>query len=189
MNLYEIPEGLPIPEDDGAASHLIGQRLPAVTLTSTSGTSVNLSELAEWSVIYCYPMTGRPDLPLPHGWDEIPGARGCTPQSCAFRDHHAELRKLGASLYGLSTQATDYQKEMVKRLHLPFDILSDAQLQFCRALTLPTITVEGTPLLKRLTLISFSSIIRQVHYPVFPPQEDAARVISWLEKHPNRYQT
>lgn len=183
MSLYTLPAGLPAPEDDGTVSHLIGQRLPAIMLPSTTGKSINLSGLKGWTVIYCYPMTGQPGTPLPAGWDEIPGARGCTPQSCAFRNHHTEISKFGATIFGLSTQTTDYQKEMAERLHLPFDVLSDAQLELSTALVLPTMTVDGMTLLKRLTLISFSSIIRQVHYPVFPPQEDPVRVIDWLAEH------
>lgn len=137
MSLYSLPESLPVPTDDGKASHLVGMKLPAVSLPSTSGGLVNLSLTVGWSVIYCYPMTGRPDMPLPDGWDEIPGARGCTPQSCAFRDHHAEIGKLGARVFGISTQTTDYQKEMVTRLHLPFEVLSDNALQFSTELSLP----------------------------------------------------
>ncbi len=133
-------------------------------------------------MIYCYPMTGKPGAPLPEGWDDIPGARGCTPQACAFRDHHAAISNLGASVFGLSTQSSEYQREMAERLHLPFDVLSDARLDFSSALQLPTIQVAGMTLIKRLTLISYSSIIRHVHYPVFPPQEDPDRVISWLEE-------
>jgi peroxiredoxin len=180
LSLYELPQGLPVPVDDGRASHLIGMKLPSIELPSTSGVAVNLSALSGWSVIYCYPMTGRPNVPLPEGWDEIPGARGCTPQSCAFRDHHAELRNLGASVFGLSTQTRLYQSEMANRLHLPFDVLSDNGLQLCNALSLPIITVDKMTLLKRLTMICHSSIIRHIHYPIFPPQEDADYVIKWL---------
>lgn len=181
MNLYSLPEGLPVPTDDGKASHLIGMKLPAIDLPSTSGDLVNLSLLAGWSVIYCYPMTGQPDIPLPEGWDDIPGARGCTPQSCAFRDHHAELAGLGAKVFGLSTQTTDYQKEMATRLHLPFDVLSDSALQLSTKLSLPTMKLGELSLLKRLTMICYSSVIHRVHYPVFPPQEDADHVIAWLK--------
>lgn len=181
MSLYSLPAGLPVPEDDGAASHLTGRQLPAIALPGTSGKSIDLSRLQGWTVIYCYPMTGKPGAPLPEGWDDIPGARGCTPQACAFRDHHAAISKLGASVFGLSTQSSEYQREMAERLHLPFDVLSDARLDFSSALQLPTIQVAGMTLIKRLTLISHSSIIRHVHYPVFPPQEDSDRVISWLE--------
>ena len=178
--MYTIPEGIPAPEDDGAADGLSGTRLPSVPLTSTSGEAVDLSALGGKTVVYCYPMTGRPGTELPAGWDEIPGARGCTPQSCAFRDHHAELRALGARVFGLSTQDTDYQREARERLHLPFDLLSDTDLAFAEALGLPTFEVEGKTLLKRLTMIVEDGYIRKVFYPVFPPGRDAQDVIAWL---------
>ena len=135
-------------------------------------------------MIYCYPRTGRPGEPLPDGWDAIPGARGCTPQSCAFRDHHRELADLGAEVYGLSTQTTDYQREMAERLHLPFEVLSDARFALTDALRLPTFEVDGMRLIKRLTLIVRDQRIEHVFYPVFPPNESAAQVIDWLERHP-----
>src|SRR5882757_8200772 len=145
-----LPADLPIPEDDGAARHLAGMRLPAVALQATDGAQVDLAALAGRTVVYIYPRTGRPGMALPDGWDGIPGARGCTPQSCSFREHFAELRALGvAHLFGLSTQDTDYQREAVDRLHLPFAILSDADLRLTRALRLPTFTVAGMTLLKR----------------------------------------
>jgi peroxiredoxin len=181
QNPYELPNDLPVPEDDGAADHLPGMRLPPVSLAATSGEVVDLSTLAGRTVVYCYPMTGRPDRSLPTGWDEIPGARGCTPQSCSFRDHHAELRALGASVFGLSTQDTDYQSEAATRLHLPFALLSDADLAFARALGLPTFEVEGMVLLKRLTLVIDEGWIEKVFYPVFPPDRSAEEVVEWLE--------
>jgi peroxiredoxin len=181
QNPYELPNDLPVPEDDGAADHLPGMRLPPVSLAATSGEVVDLSTLAGRTVVYCYPMTGRPDRSLPTGWDEIPGARGCTPQSCSFRDHHAELRALGASVFGLSTQDTDYQSEAATRLHLPFALLSDADLAFARALGLPTFEVDGMVLLKRLTLVIDEGWIEKVFYPVFPPDKSAEEVVEWLE--------
>jgi peroxiredoxin len=181
QNPYELPNDLPVPEDDGAADHLPGMRLPPVSLAATSGEVVDLSTLAGRTVVYCYPMTGRPDRSLPTGWDEIPGARGCTPQSCSFRDHHAELRALGASVFGLSTQDTDYQSEAATRLHLPFALLSDADLAFARALGLPTFEVDGMVLLKRLTLVIDEGWIEKVFYPVFPPDRSAEEVVEWLE--------
>src|SRR6266481_5838904 len=146
-----LPADLPVPEDDGAARHLAGMRLPSLALAATDGAAVDLAKLAGRTVVYIYPRTGRPGVALPEGWDAIPGARGCTPQSCSFRDHFAELRSLGVThLFGLSTQDTDYQREAAARLHLPFAILSDAALQLTGALRLPTFTVDGMTLLKRM---------------------------------------
>ena len=182
QNPYELPNNLPAPEDDGGADHLPGMRLPPVSLASTSGEVVDLSALPGRTVVYCYPMTGKPDRSLPAGWDEIPGARGCTPQSCSFRDHHAELRALGASVFGLSTQDTDYQSEAATRLHLPFALLSDAELAFAGALGMPTFEVEGMVLFKRLTLVIDEGWIEKVFYPVFPPDRSAEEVVEWLEE-------
>jgi len=181
QNPYELPNDLPVPEDDGAADHLPGMRLPSVPLASTSGGIVDLSALPGRTVVYCYPMTGRPDRSLPAGWDEIPGARGCTPQSCSFRDHHAELRSLGASVFGSSTQDTEYQREAATRLHLPFALLSDSDLALAGALGLPTFEVDGMVLLKRLTLVIDEGWIEKVFYPVFPPDRSAEEVVEWLE--------
>jgi peroxiredoxin len=181
QNPYELPNDLPVPEDDGAADHLPGMRLPSVPLASTSGEIVDLSVLPGRTGVYCYPMTGRPDRSLPAGWDEIPGARGCTPQSCSFRDHHAELRSLGASVFGSSTQDTEYQREAATRLHLPFALLSDSDLAFAGALGLPTFEVDGMVLLKRLTLVIDEGWIEKVFYPVFPPDRSAEEVVEWLE--------
>jgi peroxiredoxin len=181
----ELPADLPPPVDDGACHHLRGLAMPSVRLPSTAGRLVDLGALsAGRTVIYCYARTGRPGEPLPAGWDMTPGARGCTPQSCAFRDHHRELADLGADVYGLSTQTTDYQREMAERLHLPFEVLSDAGFAFTDALRLPTFEVDGMRLIKRLTLIVRDQRIEQVFYPVFPPNESAAQVIGWLERHP-----
>ena len=172
---------IPAPVDDGKAAHLTGLALPDVTLPATDGSTVTLSALTGIAVLYIYPMTGRPDRPLPDGWDMIPGARGCTPQSCAFRDHHAELMALGVKhLFGISAQDTADQSEAASRLHLPFPLLSDASGALRDALTLPTETVDGMVLLKRLTLIVQDANIVQTHYPVFPPDQDATRVIDWL---------
>jgi len=176
-----LPADLPVPDDDGAARHLTGMRLPSLPLAATDGAKVDLAKLSGRTVVYIYPRTGRPGVPTPEGWDAIPGARGCTPQSCSFRDHFAELRSLGvAHLFGLSTQDTDYQREAVDRLHLPFVILSDAELQFTRALSLPTFEVTGMTLLKRMVLIIDDGIIAKVFYPVFPPDASAAVVVGWL---------
>ena len=180
-NLYELPHGLPVPEDDAACAHLAGMRVPAVRLRSTGGGEIDMSGLPGRTVIYCYPRTGRPDQESPRGWNEIPGARGCTPQSCAFRDHYDELRQLGiGAVYGLSTQDTAYQQEAVKRLHLPFELLSDERLEFASALRLPTFKVDGMTLIKRLTLFVRDGAIEHVFYPVFPPDANAAAVVHWL---------
>jgi peroxiredoxin len=181
-NPHELPSDLPVPTDDGAADHLRGMRLPPVPLDSTAGETVDLSTLPGRTVVYCYPMTGRPGDDLPRGWDVIPGARGCTPQSCSFRDHHAELQALGSRVFGLSTQDTEYQSEAAGRLRLPFALLSDAELAFAGALGLPTFEVEGMILLKRLTLVIDDGRIEKVFYPVFPPDKSAEEVVGWLER-------
>lgn len=180
-NIYELPHNLPIPIDDGACAHLTGQHLPLVSLQSTAGSPVELAQLPGITVVYCYPRTGRPEEAIPDGWDLIPGARGCTPQSCAFRDHYQELRQVGAArVFGLSTQTTDYQREAVERLHLPFALLSDEHLAFTHALRLPTFEVAGMTLIKRLTLIIADGSIVNVFYPVFPPDQNAAQALRWL---------
>ena len=179
--LYDLPKDLPVPQDDGACAHLIGMRVPSIALPSTSGSTVDLAALNGRTIVYCYPRTGRPDEnPLP-GWDAIPGARGCTPQSCAFRDHYAELRELGINeVFGLSTQDTAYQAEVVERLHLPFALLSDARLELARALRLPTFELEGMTLLKRVTMVLRGGSIEHVFYPVFPPDTNAPAVVHWV---------
>jgi len=180
---FPLPPDLPKPVDDGACDHLPGMRVPSITLPSTGGRMVNLGTLAAArTVIYCYPRTGVPGEPLPEGWDMIPGARGCTPQACDFRDHHRELTDLGAEVFGLSTQTMEYQKEMAERLHLPFEVLSDGEFQFCDALRLPTFDVEGMRLVKRLTLIIRNGFIETVLYPVFPPDKSTEQVIHWLKR-------
>ena len=181
----ELPSDLPAPVDDGACDHLPGLAMPSVRLPSSTGRLVDLGALGPGrTVIYCYPRTGRPGEPLPTDWDAIPGARGCTPQSCAFRDHHRDLASLGAEVYGLSTQTTAYQREMAERLHLPFEVLSDARFALVEALRLPTFEVDGMRLIERLTLVVRDQRIEHVLYPVFPPNESAAQVIDWLEDHP-----
>ena len=181
-NLSQLPKDLPVPVDDGAASHLEGSLLPNLTLNSTDGASVNFGELSGRWVIYVYPMTGRPDMQLPDGWDGIPGARGCTPQSCSFRDHYAELQALHTGVFGLSVQSTEYQREVRDRLHLPFQMLSDSTLQLKSEMRLPTFPVSGMELFKRLTLITNEGRIEKVFYPVFPPDQNVDEVLVWLRK-------
>ena len=183
-DLTSLPPDLPVPEDDGACAHLHGTRLPALALSGTRGQDVDLSTLAGRSVVYAYPMTGVPGQPLPESWDLIPGARGCTPQSCAFRDRHAELQALGATVFGLSTNTNEHQREAAKRLQLPFELLSDERMGFTSALALPTFEVEGMTLLKRFTLIVSNGTIEHVLYPVFPSDRNASDVIDWLGAQP-----
>lgn len=176
---------LPPPRDDGAADHLSGARLKNVSPPSTAGGPVDIAALDGLSVVYAYPMTGQPGVPLPDGWDAIPGARGCTPQSCAFRDHAAELKALGVkNIFGLSTQPLADQAEAARRLHLPFALVSDEGLSFAKAMGAPTFEVEGRTLLKRLTLIIEDGVIVAVFYPVFPPDGAPAQVIHWLQERP-----
>ena len=184
-NMFELPTDLPVPIDDGACTHLAGRRMPAIALPSTQGGLVDLSaSTSPRTIVYCYPRTGQPDQPLPTGWDAIPGARGCTPQSCGFRDHHAGLAARGASVFGLSTQTPDYQREMAERLHLPFAVLSDAGFRLTEALDLPSFTVDGMRLIKRLTLVLRGGAIEHVFYPVFPPDRSASEVLAWLDANP-----
>jgi peroxiredoxin len=178
-----LPPDLPAPEDDGAARHLRGARVPPMALPATDGSDVVLAEAGagERTVLFAYPRTGRPrEEPLSPDWDRIPGARGCTPESCGFRDHHLDMAANGARVFGLSTQDTAYQREAVERLRLPFSLLSDDRLRFTRALDLPTFRVAGQVLLKRLTLVLRDSRVEHVFYPVFPPDAHAAEVLAWL---------
>lgn len=187
-NLFELPADLPVPVDDGAARHLLGAAMPPIALPSTDGNLLRLDATdVALTVVYCYPRTGRPDglaLGSTASWNAIPGARGCTPQSCGYRDHHGELQKLGAVVYGLSTQPTDYQREAASRLRLPFHLLSDATGEFSASLRLPWFEVEGVRLLKRLTLIIRRGRITHCLYPVFPPDRDADTVIAWIRGQP-----
>ncbi|MBV9672308.1 MAG: peroxiredoxin [Verrucomicrobia bacterium] len=178
---------IPKPQDDGAAKQLWGARLPSVPLPSTDRSTVDLSTLPGRTIVYAYPRTGQPGTANPENWDMIPGARGCTPQSCSFRDHYAELKSLGVDhLFGVSTQSTAYQEEAAKRLHLPFPILSDEHLELAKSLALPTFEVCGLILLKRLTLIIDDGRIIHLFYPVFPPDRSASDVIAWLSVQPAR---
>ena len=182
---FPLPDDLPEPEDDGEADHLLNAIVPSIPLTATDGATVNPSELAGRIVIYCYPKTGRPNKDVtPDGWEEIPGARGCTPESCDFRDHYRELLDRDVSeVFGLSVQPSDYQREAHKRLELPFELLSDVDLEFAHWLNLPTFEVAGEQFLKRLTLVLSDGQIDHVFYPVFPPDEHANEVVRWAESH------
>lgn len=181
-----LPEGLPVPEDDGAADHLTGMTVPALRLTASDGQAVDLGNLAGRAVIYCYPLTGRPGTDLPDGWDAIPGARGCSTEACDFRDHFADLQRAGVSqVFGLSSQAPGYQAEVVERLHLPFRMLSDTGLALANALALPSFAAPGHDrLYSRLTLVITDHQIEHVFYPIFPPNTHAQQVLDWLKEHP-----
>jgi len=173
---------LAVPIDDGKCDHLVNMQLPNVSLTTTGNSTINMSTIKGLSVFYFYPRMGRPDVELPTGWSDIAGASGCTPQSCSFKDYNEAFKKLEVSVYGVSTQSSAYQKEAVDRLALPFEILSDENLELSEALNIPTFEVEGVILTKRVTLICQDSKIIKVFYPVFPPKENAQEVISHIEK-------
>ena len=177
-----LPEGLPVPVDDGAADHLPGSEVPAVVLPSTLGGELDLAAAArERLVVYVYPRTGTPGEPSPDGWDDIPGARGCTPQSCAFRDAQQELARHGASLVGISTQTPEEQAEFAQREHIPYPLLSDHDLVLAERMGLPTFQTSGLTLYKRLTFVAEESRIVKVFYPVFPPDRNADDVLAWLD--------
>lgn len=186
-NLLEVDwSKIPAPEDDGAAAHLVGMTIPPVSLRATNHTAVVLSELEGRTVVFAYPRTGEPGkISLVDDWDMIPGARGCTPQTCAFRDLFAELKAAGAKhVFGLSTQSNDYQTEMASRLHLPFPVLSDEKLELVEALNLPVMEAAGLTLIKRLALVIDDARITHVFYPVFPPDRNAGDVLEWLKANP-----
>jgi peroxiredoxin len=189
MTTYDsLPDDLPVPEDDGAAGHLPGMAMPSLTLAATEGDAVDLSALGQGrTVLYLYPLSGKPGTDLPEGWDAIPGARGCTPEACGFRDHLEELRQAGAErVYGLSSQDTAYQSEFAARMSLPFAILSDPELRLAELLGLPTFEAGGQRLYKRLTMIVSDGRIEHVFYPIFPPDGHAGEVVSWMQAHPAR---
>ncbi|MFF6787371.1 redoxin family protein [Streptomyces sp. NPDC012510] len=183
-----LPDGLPVPEDDGAAGHLPGATMPHLELPGTGGTAIRLGALGTGrTVIYVYPLTGRPGVDMPAGWDSIPGARGCTPEACDFRDHYQDLLAAGADgVFGLSSQDTDYQREVVERLRLPFQMLSDTDRNLAQELGLPTFETSGLTLYKRLTLITRDGVIEHVFYPVFPTNQHARQVLTWLRDNPCR---
>jgi peroxiredoxin len=179
----QLPTNLPVPQDDGAADHLLGLSVPSLHLASTLGGTLDLARSAQRRLVaYVYPRTGVPGVALPAGWDDIPGARGCTPQSCSYRDSLAEFSALGADVVGISTQSAEEQREFAEREHIPFPLLSDAELQIAAALRLPTFEVEGLILYKRLTFIAEAGEIIKVFYPVFPPDRDAGGVLAWLRR-------
>ena len=181
-DLTTLPDNLPVPVDDGACDHLPGMQLPSIALAATSGDMIDLAEQPGTVVVYFYPMIGRPDsLPLV-GWNEIPGARGCTPQSCGFRDHHAELLQYAGKVYGVSAQPLEDQLEAKQRLELPFELLNDSEFALTKALRLPTFEYNGKPLIKRLTIIAVGGVIQKVFYPVFPPNKNADDVIAWFNR-------
>ncbi|MBV9395040.1 MAG: peroxiredoxin [Methylobacteriaceae bacterium] len=183
QSTVEAPDwsAIPAPSDDGATRHLVGMRMASVRLPATNGDQVDLSALPGRTIVYAYPRTGQPGVENPEGWDMIPGARGCTPQSCSFRDHFAELKRLGVDhLFGLSTQSPEYQREAAERLHLPFAILSDEHLELTQAMNLPTFETSGMILLKRFTLVIDDGKVSHVFYPVFPPDRSADDVVEWL---------
>lgn len=185
MTYQSLPYDLPVPVDDGAAAHLRGLAMPSVTLTATSGPPVDLGHLPPGrTVLFFYPRTGEPGVALPEGWDQIPGARGCTPQNCAFRDLHDAFAALGARVLAVSSQTTAYQREMAERLHLPYPVLSDADFTLTEALRLPTFVTSGMRLLRRLTLVIRDGLIEAVFYPVFPPDRSADEVLAWLRQNP-----
>jgi peroxiredoxin len=182
-NYEQLPDDLPVPQDDGAAAHLAGTEMPSEAFPATSGVPVDLSRAGHpRAVVYIYPRTGQPGVPLPEGWNEIPGARGCTPESMGFRDHYRELAELGADVFGLSSQDGDYQGELAARLELPYPLLSDPGLVLADQLGLPTFTAGGERLYKRLTLVLNGGRIEHAFYPVFPPNTHAAEVVDWLRR-------
>ena len=181
-DFYSLPEGLPVPEDDGAADHLVDVAVPPIALKATTGDSVRLDELPGRTVLFAYPRTGVPGTEMPPGWDAIPGARGCTPEACGFRDAHAQFTELGARVLALSTQDLEYQRELAERIHLPFPVLSDERLELTSALRLPTFEAGGSTLLKRLTLVIDDGRIAHVFYPIFPPDAHAGEVLEWLRR-------
>lgn len=180
-NLYMLPEGLPAPEDDGACDHLQGMALPALTLTSTDDTEVDLGQRTGISVIFFYPMTGKPERPPMIGWNKIPGARGCTTQCVAFRDRYQDFQKMGVEVFGVSAQPLSEQKEAIDRLHLPYLLLNDSELKLAQALKLPTFDYDSGRYIKRITLVVEDGVIRHVYYPVFPPHLNPTDILELLK--------
>jgi len=160
-------------------------KLPELALPATDGSTVDFSGLTGRTVVFCYPKTGLPGKEPSASWNEIPGARGCTPQNCSFRDEYANLQQAGAKqVFGVSTQNSRYQQEAAERLHLPYLLVSDEKVAWAQALNLPTFDFEGETLIKRLTLIVDDGVITHVLYPVFPPDKSAAETLAWISEHP-----
>jgi peroxiredoxin len=181
-NFYSLPKNLPAPQNDGACAHLEGRLLPSLSLRTTANRSIDLATITKSpTVLFFYPRTGRPDEPAPLGWDEIPGARGCTPQSCGYRDLYSEFQKLKVQVFGASTQSTEFQQELAARIHLPYEILSDEHFALTNALNLPTFTFESMRLLKRAAWFCDRGKIIKVFYPVFPPDKNAESVLQWIQ--------
>jgi len=182
-NHHPLPSNLPVPKDDGACDHLPGKVLPSISLSSTSGQSVDLSKVSGLCIVFCYPRMAPPSEDVPKEWDDIPGARGCTPQACSFRDLAKQLSKHGVeTLYGLSTQDVDFMKEAKERLHLPYDLLSDVKLDFANAMGIPTFDYQGETRIKRVTLAVKDGKVVKHWYPIFPSSENAPNVLKWLEE-------
>lgn len=182
-DLYTLPANLPVPVDDGGCDHLTGLRIPAISLASVSGSKVDLSTLTGTTVIFFYPMHGSPDAPAMIGWNDIPGARGCTPQACSYRDHYTKLETRGVKVFGISAQPLAAQKAASARLKLPFELLNDSQFALTRALRLPTFEYESSTYIKRITLICDHGVIKKTFYPVFPPDKNIDDVIAWLARY------
>ena len=179
--LSKLPEGLPIPVDDGACDHLLGSRIPNVTLKGVSDADIDIGSIGGTVVIFFYPMIGNPDsLPM-NDWNEIPGARGCTPQSCSFRDNYTKFEGLGIQVIGISSQPLADQKEGSARLKLPFELLNDSQLELAKAMKLPTFEYDSSTYIKRLTIISQGGVVKKIFYPVFPPDKNVSDVVEWIE--------
>lgn len=183
-DLYKLPDDLPVPVDDGACNHLRNFRVPSIQLQSTSGATINPGEMTGTTVLFFYPMTGKPESPPMIGWNDIPGARGCTPQTCSFRDNFSNLENLGVTVYGVSSQSSADQKEASDRLALPYELLSDSDFELVRAMNLPTFRYQSSTFIKRITVIARDGVIVKTFYPVFPPDKNVDDVIVWLEQNP-----
>lgn len=183
-DLNQLPDGLPVPEDDGACDHLAGMEMPPVSLPSTNGEAMDVAQVSRLrrTMFFFYPRSGRPNEPALPGWDDIPGARGCTPQSCAYRDHYREFEELNVAVFGVSAQDTEYQREFAERTRLPYPLLSDHEFALTQALRLPTFEAGRMRLIKRLTLVVSEGRIEKVFYPVFPPDKNAEEVLAYLRE-------